>query len=177
MVCLKCGKKQQNTDHCLSCGSDLRVQLNSVSMKGEIEYVGFWMRVVSRVIDSILYGLGAFLSMIILGVLFDIDPNTMEEGAFDSFVFLTGLFLLWLYYALFESSPSQATPGKHILGMKVTDMQGEPLTFAKASGRFFASSLSYLTIVVFGFGYVMAAFTQKKQTLHDKVSGCLVVYK
>ena len=44
--------------------------------------------------------------------------------------------------------------------------------FGRASGRFFASLLSG---VILGIGYLMVAFTQRKQGLHDMVSGCVVL--
>jgi uncharacterized RDD family membrane protein YckC len=77
----------------------------------------------------------------------------------------------WLYFAILETM-KQATPGKMIVGIKVTDMNGTPITFGRATGRYFAKIISSLT---FGVGYIMAAFTQQKQALHDIISGCLVV--
>lgn len=56
--------------------------------------------------------------------------------------------------------------------MKVTDLQGEPVSFARATGRHFGKILSTLMLLI---GYLMVGFTEKKQALHDKVAGCLVV--
>jgi uncharacterized RDD family membrane protein YckC len=76
-----------------------------------------------------------------------------------------------LYFAVFESSSWQATPGKKIIGVKVTDLQGERITLGKAIlrnvGRI-ASSVLYI-------GYIIIGFTQKKQGLHDMIAGTLVV--
>ena len=77
----------------------------------------------------------------------------------------------WLYWALLESSPWQATLGKKALGLLVTDLQGRRITFARASGRYFGKLLS---TIVLGTGYLMAGFTEKKQALHDILAGCLV---
>jgi uncharacterized RDD family membrane protein YckC len=82
---------------------------------------------------------------------------------------------VWLYYALFESSTWQATPGKKVLGLFVTDLNGNRISFAHASGRFFAKLISGL--IPFGIGYMMAGFTAKKQALHDLIAGCLVLRK
>jgi uncharacterized RDD family membrane protein YckC len=60
------------------------------------------------------------------------------------------------------------------LGIKVTDMKGGRLSFARATGRYFSKMISGLTI---GIGYIMAGFTQQKQALHDIIAGCLVVDK
>jgi uncharacterized RDD family membrane protein YckC len=55
----------------------------------------------------------------------------------------------------------------------VTDLQGRPLSFAHASGRFFAAIITRL--IPFGIGYVLAGFTEKKQALHDMIASCLVL--
>jgi uncharacterized RDD family membrane protein YckC len=78
----------------------------------------------------------------------------------------------WLYYALMESSKNQATVGKLALGLKVTDEKGKRISFGRASGRFFAKILSS---IILGIGFLMIAFTEKKQGLHDEIAGCLVV--
>jgi len=79
-----------------------------------------------------------------------------------------------LYYALMESSEKQATVGKLAMGIKVTDMQGNRLSFGQATGRHFAKIISGLTLLI---GYIMAGFTEKKQALHDIIVNCLVVKK
>ncbi len=71
-----------------------------------------------------------------------------------------------------ESSSLQATLGKKALGLQVTDLEGRRVSFARATGRYFGKVLSAIT---FGLGYLMAAFTERKQTLHDIVSSCLVI--
>lgn len=81
---------------------------------------------------------------------------------------------VWLYYALLESSSRQATIGKMALGLIVIDEEGERITFARATGRHFAKILSTL---VFFVGYLMVAFTQRKQGLHDLIAGTLVINK
>jgi uncharacterized RDD family membrane protein YckC len=82
------------------------------------------------------------------------------------------LMVQWLYWALLESSSWQATIGKRLLGLYVTDLQGKRLSFARASGRFFGKIISELTI---GIGFLMAGFTPKKQALHDMIAQCLVL--
>jgi uncharacterized RDD family membrane protein YckC len=58
------------------------------------------------------------------------------------------------------------------MNLKVTDMNGNKIGFGKASGRHFGKILSGMILSI---GYIMAAFTEKKQALHDKMAGCLVV--
>lgn len=83
-----------------------------------------------------------------------------------------GFLLKWLYFTLLESSASQATLGKAVIGIRVTDMQGRRISLLKANARYWAKILSAITL---GFGYLMAGFTKRKQALHDMVAGTLVV--
>jgi uncharacterized RDD family membrane protein YckC len=78
----------------------------------------------------------------------------------------------WLYFAGFESSRSQATPGKLLMHIVVTDMTGNKPTFARVTLRHFAKFVSALIILI---GFLMIGLTQKRQGLHDKIAGCLVL--
>jgi uncharacterized RDD family membrane protein YckC len=71
-----------------------------------------------------------------------------------------------------ESSPLQATIGKRYLGLIVTDLAGNRISFWRATARHFGKVVSVLT---FGIGFLMAAFTAKKQALQDIVAKCLVL--
>ena len=64
--------------------------------------------------------------------------------------------------------------GKKALGIIVTDLNGAKISFSRATGRYFGKILSGLILYI---GFLMAAFTQKKQALHDKLAGCLVINK
>jgi uncharacterized RDD family membrane protein YckC len=76
-----------------------------------------------------------------------------------------------LYEAFMESSSYQATLGKMIFGMKVTDLNGNRISFERATGRHFAK---WLSAMILGIGYLMVAFTERKQGLHDLLAGTLV---
>jgi uncharacterized RDD family membrane protein YckC len=78
----------------------------------------------------------------------------------------------WLYYAYLESGERQATWGKQALGLYVTDLSGNRVTFGRASGRFFAKFVTGMTM---GIGYIMAGFTERRQALHDMIASCLVL--
>lgn len=78
----------------------------------------------------------------------------------------------WLYFAIMESSTHQGTLGKIALGIKVTDIQGNRISFARATGRYFGKILSGLVLMI---GFIMAGFTEKKQALHDILADCLVI--
>ncbi len=80
--------------------------------------------------------------------------------------------LIWLYFAVMESSEKQATLGKLICGLRVTTMEGKRLTFQQATGRYFAKFISAL---IFMAGFIMAAFNNRKQGLHDILAKTLVL--
>ena len=82
--------------------------------------------------------------------------------------------IFWLYFAGFESSARQATPGKRFLGIMVTDMAGNRITFGAATGRCIGK---FFSAVILGIGFIMIIFTNHKQGLHDKIAATLVVRK
>jgi uncharacterized RDD family membrane protein YckC len=103
----------------------------------------------------------------------DITNNIIHSSMIDIFsVAVIQLVIYWLYFAIMESSHFQGTVGKIVLGMKVVDLQGNKISFLKATGRSFGKYLSSIILLI---GYIMAAFTEKKQALHDMIAGCLVV--
>ena len=80
----------------------------------------------------------------------------------------------WLYCTLMESSRYQATLGKIVVGAIVTDLNGNRISFARANGRFFGK---WISGAIFDIGFLMAAFTEKQQALHDIIAGTLVIQK
>ena len=151
-------------------------------------FAGFWKRFAAYLIDSIVITIVAVILVlpfiVVLGVGVALTAS-MEDpahalpaivGAVLAYLFVVILAMVgeWLYFALMESSQHQGTLGKMAVGIKVTDMNGAPVSFGRATGRFFAKFISGLT---FGIGYIIAGFTEKKQALHDMIAGCLVVNK
>jgi uncharacterized RDD family membrane protein YckC len=154
------------------------------------EYAGFWIRVGAYLIDSFVIGIpAAIISFIgitvLMGTTMDFnqlmyDPEYMpSDGEMFAFVggYLVMILLLsiiaTLYFAILHSSKWQATVGKKLVGIKVTDLNGNRITFWRAFGRLFAMILSGILYI----GYIMVAFTEKKQGLHDMIAGTLVLKK
>jgi uncharacterized RDD family membrane protein YckC len=145
-----------------------------------VGYGGFWIRVVAAIIDAIILRIVvAPISMIFGGV--GLAGSMMGHvphvplallGGGLTFIFL--LFGSWLYEAFMESSSYQATLGKMIFGMKVTDLNGNRISFERATGRHFAK---WLSAMIFCIGYIMVGFTERKQGLHDLLAGTLVLRK
>jgi uncharacterized RDD family membrane protein YckC len=79
----------------------------------------------------------------------------------------------WLYFAYLESGEKQATWGKQALGIYVTDLAGQRVTFGRATGRFFAKIVTGL--IPLGIGFIMAGFTERRQALHDMIASTLVL--
>lgn len=135
-----------------------------------IQYAGFWKRAGAMFIDGIVLVVGSGIIGGILGVLYALSTGMAEGAEFMGQV--VGTMISWIYYAGFESSTNQATPGKMALGLQVTNMEGRRIGFGKATGRHFGKIISTFILLI---GYIMAGFTEKKQALHDKMAGCLVV--
>ena len=77
-----------------------------------------------------------------------------------------------IYEALLTASSKQATVGKMVFRMKVTDMEGRRITIPRAFGRYFAKWVSDCTLLI---GYIMQPFTARRQALHDMIAGTLVI--
>jgi len=133
-----------------------------------MQYAGFWKRVAAFVIDFVIIAICSIPVTFIFYAYFSNDEPSVAERKVQGM----GLAFAWLYFALMESSVYQGTIGKMFLGIKVTDLNGNRIGFGRATGRHFGRLLSVLLIFI---GYIMVAFTQKKQGLHDIMAGCLVV--
>lgn len=142
-------------------------------------YAGFWRRAIAFVLDSVLAALPAAILCLplLLWQATQVQPGNLD-GHFIAVVLIyfawqaLAVVCLWLYFAGFESSAKQATWGKRLMKIKVVGKQGQRISFARASGRFFAKILSYVTLYV---GFFMAGLTNRKRALHDYVAETYVV--
>lgn len=199
MFCPKCGKETDASGKfCQWCGADIGSIPASPGItpeEGEGQdigvYAGLGRRFVAFVVDIIIIFLFDLVAMAVLGLTrgmqnsyyyfvqhVPVEQLTTEGtmGALlGSIVAAYGMLLIvipWLYFAGFESSRSQATPGKLLMHIVVTDMAGNKPTFARVTLRHFAKFVSTLIIFI---GFLMIGLTQKRQGLHDKIAGCLVL--
>ncbi|OOG48596.1 RDD family protein [Rhodanobacter sp. C01] len=153
------------------------------------DYAGFWKRVGAYILDAIILYLPNMLIMKALGgdaaqaalkqamLAAPGDAHAMMAayGQFYSSMATASLIttvLAWLYFALCESSAWQATVGKLALGIRVTDLQGNRISFPRALGRYPAKILSGIILCI---GFLMVAWTQRKQGLHDMIASTLVL--
>ncbi len=129
------------------------------------EYAGFWIRVAASLLDSLI--------IIVIGFVIVLPVIMINESLLSamSFVLYPAYFL---YYPIMESSRHQATFGKKAVGLMVTNESLEPISFMTALGRNLGKILSALILYI---GYIMVAFTEKRQGLHDIISHTLVIKK
>jgi uncharacterized RDD family membrane protein YckC len=143
-----------------------------------VRYGGFWIRFVAVVIDGLIVGIVVWpisgMMALAIGVAGGaVRMPTVGVHLVRGIVGLAFSFCAnWLYEAGMESSSKQATLGKMALALKVTDLQGRRISFARATGRHFAKIISGMILLI---GYIMAGFTERKQALHDMVAGTLVI--
>lgn len=123
-------------------------------------YGGFWRRVAAELID--------FLILILLNVPIMLAIAFLHSDAISGLAIL----ILWIYYAVMESSSKQATFGKQAMGLKVVDLNGDRISFMRAWGRTLGKGPSS---AILGIGFLMNLFTERRQCLHDMMAGCLVI--
>jgi uncharacterized RDD family membrane protein YckC/Tfp pilus assembly major pilin PilA len=157
---------------CATCGNEAlpgqqfcaqhRGQPSERSIATTDVYANFWQRFGGLVIDYLIVAVG-------LGILAAIlIPAAPDFGG------LLVLLAAVAYYVGFESSPLQGTPGKLAMSIKVTDLEGERIGIGRALGRYLGKIISWL---ILGIGFIMAAFTGRRQGLHDLMAGTLITRK
>jgi uncharacterized RDD family membrane protein YckC len=183
--CQHCGSAHADeATFCPQCGSWVGDVGSLPAHRAASRYAGFWARVGAQVIDQLVVGVPF---QIVTGLLVTYTPPTVKAttdaagkqtihwgGDWGTF----GLLLLasWLvtlvYTSLLISSANQATVGKMALGLIVTDEDGGRVSLARAVGRYVAGILNALTL---GIGYLMVIWSPRKQALHDRIAGTVVV--
>jgi uncharacterized RDD family membrane protein YckC len=140
---------------------------------------GFWYRLLASLIDTVLSYIAMMIIVLPVGYLIGVSmagSATQQEleaigGMFGGVI---GVVIGWLWFTLPESSGWQASVGKKIVGLKVTNEHGHRISFGKANARYWSKLLSALILMI---GFLMVAFTKRKQGLHDKIAKTYVVKK
>jgi len=152
---------------------------NETSYRPQPVMAGFGLRLVAIILDSIFIVLifGAFIFIYAHFI------KTSEEvtSPTDNPFFIVGGLLLYffglplltiLYQSLFESSIMQGTPGKMIMEIQVVNERFRRASFGRCLVR---NVCRILSSAIFMIGYLIALFSDKKQTLHDLIAGTFVV--
>jgi uncharacterized RDD family membrane protein YckC len=202
MFCPKCGKETDASGKfCQWCGADIEPPVPPKAVvkvddeEGEEpttgNYAGLGRRFFAFVIDAILLlifiTVAATFFNLVQGVKYfyyivfqhapisELTVAGTNEAAFTPIIAALGaLFVIipWLYFAGFECSRGMATPGKTVMGIVVTDNDGNRISFARSTIRHFAKFISAIIIFI---GFVMIGLTKNRQGLHDRIAGCLVL--
>ncbi len=176
-ICTNCAEEQEKAFNTSvpsldfpTLQSEEKTEVEVTTDDGEIIYAGFWNRFFAMMLDAAVY------HVLIYALIFTFTipaPEEIQQYSVQLTLFLS-LFSLsfYLYYPLMESSRYQATLGKLAFGIYVSNIEGQRIGFWKAFGRNFAKLLSALPLNI---GFLFAAFTGKKQALHDIMTNCLVL--
>ena len=163
--------------------------VGAIAYASNVTFAGFWLRFVAYLLDSVIIGFAVtvlfvpfFFLMGGVAMLETLPRGHAERIDLVQIMPLLSLLLTlgaiaavakWLYFAYLESGEKQATWGKQALGIYVTDLAGQRVTFGRATGRFFARIVTGL--IPLGIGFIMAGFTERRQALHDMIASTLVL--
>ena len=168
----------------------------SAAAVAPLPYGGFWERVGAYLIDGLILGIPFGIVMVALIVMFggfgvmlrrvagqpQPDPRAvmaMIAPIFMLFFIWMAVFLIlqWLYFAGMESSPRQATIGKSMMSLRVTNYEGQRISFGNAHTAASSPKIVSGMVPLAHRATIMAAFTARKQALHDLIAGTLVLRK
>ncbi len=153
---------------------------------GDVEAIrpycaGFWRRFAAYIIDSIILVIGELIFIAVFFIAVFSATGGLSTEIPDDYVIafwfaynILTFVLPWLYFTAFEASSKQATPGKMAMGIIVTDLKGNRISFGRANGRYWSKIISTAILLI---GYIMIGFTEKKQGLHDIIADTLVLKK
>jgi uncharacterized RDD family membrane protein YckC len=144
------------------------------SLLSSLHFAGFRLRWIARLVDSmLLFLLCTLIDVVIANVWMGGLRLFMKFGAirFPWQLYVANFVMAWIYFAAFEASPLQATPGKRLLNLRVINPEGERASILRTLIRYPSKVLSLISIV----GYPMVFWTRYKRALHDFIAGTYVI--
>jgi uncharacterized RDD family membrane protein YckC len=153
---------------------------SGVKRPGAMRYGGFWIRVAAKIVDGIVLAVLQALFLVPMSIFMfksgSIGPG--EQGITAMTAMSGGMNILSIVigaaYTSFFIGKFRATPGKMIFKMVVVMPDGGDVSYMRALGRHFAE---WISGIILGIGYLMAAFDSQKRTLHDRICSTRVVFK
>ncbi|MBI1321084.1 MAG: DUF4339 domain-containing protein [Candidatus Hydrogenedens sp.] len=140
---------------------------------GTLSYATFGKRAWAKVVDWFIQMLATGAANTVLyGLL--AAPGYQDPFAFSAvtgFSYLASIGVTAAYNIYFLGAYG-ATPGKMVMGIQVVRPDGAPLTYGRATGRFFAEMITGFTFFI---GYLMAGFDKQHRALHDMIADTRVV--
>jgi uncharacterized RDD family membrane protein YckC len=155
--CPKCGTRAaDDAQLCSLCAHEY--VLGAAARRAAVHHVtlaGFWRRCAALLLDTLVLLFPGAIIRVLLGISstgFDNLDSTNGWIATLLEVALDGL-----YAAVLMSSRAGATLGMQVMGLRITTVEGRPVSFGRALARFLALAFTFLT---FGIGYLMQVFTR-----------------
>jgi uncharacterized RDD family membrane protein YckC/Tfp pilus assembly protein PilE len=177
MLCPKCGTTMPDgAKLCISCQHLGTVPGAAISAPDEITYAGFWERFAALIVDGFVLFVVNMVFSVLAAISIPLLGGKGDSGAGLGILVVAIYLLPWLfsaaYFSLMESGERGATLGKRLLKLRVVGSSGNRISKGRAVGRWFAHAVSNITLLI---GYLIQPFTEKKQALHDMISGTFVV--
>ena len=139
-----------------------------VTVRQEMQYAGFWYRVLAKIVDAIILQVVNVPLRLMLGT-----ASTDTETQLRLLFLTMGISMVFsAAYGIFFMGKFGATPGKMALRLRIVMSNGAKISWGRAVGRYFAEMLSSLTL---GIGYIIAAFDDEKRALHDHICDTRVI--
>lgn len=183
MYCSRCGQwAPEESSTCGTCGAALQLGAEphrvapvataaSAAVAPAVVYAGVWRRLFALVLDNLVLWFPEAIVRVLSGLdMLGRNSDVLDPREWWASGFSFGLMLL--YVSILGSSPLEGTLGQRVLGLRMTTLDGRRLSFGRALGRGVASLVSLFTC---GIGYLVMLWTARRQTLHDLISGTLVV--
>lgn len=170
IICNACGTVQPPTARCVQCGATITATASPIN---EHSYAGFWIRALAYLIDSVLLiTVQTALSLLINLTIGLLGIATEGNPAITTIIWLFGA-VLSISYAVFFTGYCGQTPGKMALHIKVVRTDGSPVSYGRAALREVLGK--FISSILLGIGYLMVAFDNRKQGLHDKIADTYVI--
>ncbi len=179
-ACAECGRtfpkdgmiQYENVHVCESCKPVFVQKIKEgVSVSG-LKYGGFWIRFGAKFIDGILVSIVNMVLIFFAGMLIAI--SSPEQAALGGVIGILIQVIVAAAYTTFFLGKFAATPGKMACGLKVITAENEKVSYLRALGRHFSE---FISGIIFGIGYLMAAWDDEKRTLHDRICNTRVIKK
>lgn len=138
---------------------------------GEPCAAGFWIRAVAALFDSLVSSALQFGMAFALGTITEISGSAtlpLVQMLIMLFSTLAGIF----YYVFFTGYSGQ-TPGKMLLRIRVVRLDNTQVSYGQAFIR--ETIGKFISGIVLGIGYLMAALRSDKRALHDLMADTKVV--
>jgi len=177
VACPTCGSSvttdvlipMDNIKVCPNCRDEyIQRSREGVSLENtSLELAGIGRRIVGGIIDGILMGVVGAITGGLIAVI-------QEPSAAIALNIIGSYVIPALYYILMMAGKSQGTIGMLAMGIKIVRPDGAKISYKQSIGRYFASWISGLILMV---GYLMAVWDEEKRTLHDRWANTRVIMR